>query len=331
MQILWGHPNHFLNTNTHSSGVSGSFGLTYNFTDHFLIKANIARGFRAPNIAEISANGVHPGTDIYQVGNPDFKPEFALQEDLGIMFNTSHVSGGVEAFNNDISNYIYNEKILNSAGGDSTDGHGNTFFKYQAAQAKLYGAEANLDIHPHPLDWLHFENSVSIVYAVNKGVPGIPVSDSAKYLPFIPPLHTLSDLRANIKKKFSHFSSLYVKVGMEWYDKQDRAYLAFNTETPTPGYTLFNTGVGGNVTNKSGKVLFNINISGNNITNVAYQAHLSRLKYFTTTTSSGYVGHHPTADTAFTTWGATSASRLLCRLSSAKERSRIIKNIALNL
>src|SRR5205814_3145635 len=111
---------------------------------------NIARGFRAPNIAEISANGVHPGTNIYQVGNPNFLPEFSLQEDFGIMFNTSHVSGGVEAFNNDITNYIYNEKILNSAGQDSLDNSGNTFFKFQAAHAQLYGLEANLDIHPHP-------------------------------------------------------------------------------------------------------------------------------------------------------------------------------------
>jgi iron complex outermembrane receptor protein len=262
------------------SGVSGSFGATYNFSDNFLIKANIARGFRAPNIAEISANGVHPGTRIYQVGNPNFLPEFSLQEDFGIMFHTSHVSGGVEVFNNDISNYIYNEKILKKNSDQDSMLSGNTVFQFQAAHAQLYGAEANLDIHPHPLDWLHFENSVSIVYGINKGVSGIPVSDSAKYLPFIPPLHTNSELRANVKRKFTHFSALYVKVGMQWYDKQDRAYLAFNTETSTPGYTLFDAGIGGDVTNQSGKVLFNLSILGNNITDLAYQAHLSRLKYF---------------------------------------------------
>src|SRR5258706_11778117 len=74
-----GAGNPFSNYKHTFSGVSGSFGATYNFTEHFLIKANLARGFRAPNIAEISANGVHPGTNIYQVGNPDFKPEFSLQ------------------------------------------------------------------------------------------------------------------------------------------------------------------------------------------------------------------------------------------------------------
>ena len=59
------------------SGLSGSLGATYNFSEHFSVKANLARGFRAPNISEISANGVHPGTGIYQLGNPDFNTRIA--------------------------------------------------------------------------------------------------------------------------------------------------------------------------------------------------------------------------------------------------------------
>ncbi len=262
------------------SGVSGSIGATYTLSDNFFLKANIARGFRAPNISEISANGVHPGTNIYQIGNPNFKPELSLQEDIGLFFASKHITCDIEIFNNTISNYIFNEKILNHSGGDSVDTQGNQFFQFQAATAQLYGGEVSIDIHPHPLDWLHFENSISILYAYNKGVKGITISDSSKYLPFIPPMHTHSEVRADIKKKFTYFSSLFAKVEMEYYAEQDRAYLAFNTETKTPSYTLFNVGIGADVTNKSGKILFSINILGNNITDVAYQAHLSRLKYF---------------------------------------------------
>ena len=262
------------------SGLSGSLGATYSLSDNFFLKANIARGYRAPNISEISANGIHPGTNIYQIGNPNFKSELSLQEDLGIYYSAKHITLEVDVFNNNISNYIYNEKVLNSHGQDSIIVPGNQTFQYQAAKAQLYGGEMSIDIHPHPLDWLHFENSISILYAYNRGVAGVPVTDSTKYLPFIPPLHTHSELRADIKKKFKHFSSVYAKVEMEYYAKQDKAYLAFNTETVTPSYTLFNAGLGADVTDKSGNTLFSINISGNNITDVAYQAHLSRLKYF---------------------------------------------------
>jgi len=259
-------------------GVSGSVGATYNFTDEISVKANVARGFRAPNISEISANGIHPGTGIYQIGNLD-KPEFSLQEDLGIFFTFDHVNGSVEIFNNTISNYIFNQKLQGYTGGDSVIIRGTQTYKFQQSNAQLYGGEASLDIHPHPLDWLHFQNAISIIYAENKGGNGTHVPDSSKYLPFIPPLHFHSELRADVKRKFRYFSSIYVKVGIDYYANQNRAYLIDNTETPTSGYTLFNTGVGFDVISIKGKKLFNFQMLGSNITDLTYQSHLNRLKY----------------------------------------------------
>jgi iron complex outermembrane receptor protein len=67
---------------------------------------------------------------------------------------------------------------------------------------------------------------------------------------------------------------------MEYYAKQSRIYSAYNTETPTPGYVLYNAGAGADIMNRNRKVILSINILCNNITDVAYQSHLSRLKYF---------------------------------------------------
>jgi len=268
-------------TFTHTfSGLSGSFGATYRFSDKLILKANIARGFRAPNISEISANGVHPGTNIYQIGNNAFKPEFSLQEDIGIFYDYHHMKASLELFNTNIDNYIFNQRVVNKQGQDSVIISGNQTFKYVQSRANLYGGEATIDIHPHPLDWLHFENSISVIYAVNLGVPGIPVLNDAKYLPFIPPLHTHSELRADIKKKYTYASSLYANIEMDYYASQNRVYSADNTETATPGYTLFNAGMGLDLTNQKGKVICDVRLAGNNITDVAYQSHLSRLKYF---------------------------------------------------
>ncbi|MGN6530583.1 MAG: TonB-dependent receptor [Ginsengibacter sp.] len=263
------------------SGASGSLGFSYKINNQFSMKANIGRGYRAPNISEISSNGVHPGTNMYQIGNMNFKPEFSLQEDLGVEFNSTHVTINADVFNNTIQNYIYNQKLINSQGQDSVIVPGNQTFKFVAARANLYGGELSIDIHPHPWDWLHFENSLSMVYAVNKGVPGEgKVSDSAKYLPFIPPLHTISELRANIKKIGNGFANAFVKVQFEVYAAQNRVYLENDTETPTPGYQLLNAGFGTDILNKNGKPMFNISFFGNNLLNVAYQSGLNRLKYF---------------------------------------------------
>jgi len=259
------------------SGMSGSIGLSYRFSDKFSGKANVGRGYRSPNISEISANGIHPGTNSYQEGNLNFKPEFNWQEDLGINYSSRHVTIDASIFNNNIQNYIYNQKVSSSVGQNTVI----DTFQFAAAKAHLYGGELSLDIHPHPWDWLHFENSLSIVYGNNKGVNGQPkLSDSAKYLPFIPPLHTYSELRANIKKVSSSIANAFIKIQLEYDAPQNRDYLEYNTETPTRGYHLFNAGVGADITNSKGQTLLTIAILGDNLFDVAYQSHLNRLKYF---------------------------------------------------
>lgn len=100
-------------------------------------------------------------------------------------------------------------KLTNHLRQDSIIIKGNQTFKYQQVKAQLYGWEANLDVHPY--DWLHFENSISVTYALNRGGNGIHVTDSSRYLPLIPPLHTETELRANINSKSKLFSAVYVK------------------------------------------------------------------------------------------------------------------------
>ncbi|HXB28785.1 MAG TPA: TonB-dependent receptor [Puia sp.] len=259
------------------SGYSGSLGLTYSFSNKWSAKANISRGYRSPNISEISANGVHPGTGIYQVGNPDFNPEFNFQEDIGLNFNSKIAVINFSVFYNNVSNYIFNEKILNVDGADSTR-EGNNVYQYRQGKAALYGGELSIDIHPIPQ--LHFENSVSLVYGNLLSSPGKPITDSTQYLPDIPPIHGISELQYDFTNKNLHLVNGFVKVSAAFSATQNRVYLADNTETPTPGYTLINAGVGGGFTNKQNKIVFNIYILANNIFDVIYQDHLSRLKYF---------------------------------------------------
>ena len=73
---------------------------------------------------------------------------------------------------------------------------------------------------------------------------------------------------------------MFLKAGMEIYAKQDRIYSENGTETPTPGYVIFNAGLGTDFVRSDGKVIMTLTILGENVTNKAYQSHLSRLKYF---------------------------------------------------
>jgi len=258
------------------SGFNGSFGAAYNFSSNFLLKANIARGFRAPSIAELSANGPDPGSQIYHIGNNNFKPEFSTQEDIGMFVTLPNVSFSVELFNNNIQNYIFQQQELNADGSPVLTQGYNTF-TYVQSKARINGGEISLDIHP--LSWLHFENSVALTYGQNLGTGG-PVADSLKYLPFIPPLHTHSELKGNFSKGFGSFKNLYGFVGFDHFSAQNRFFAAYGTETYTAGYNLLSAGIGTELVNATGQTWVKLFIEGTNLGNVNYQSNMSRLKYF---------------------------------------------------
>jgi len=269
--------------NSTFTGASGSIGATYQFSEIVFTKLNISRGFRAPNIAELSANGVHEGTVNYIIGVPTLKSENSLQSDYAFGLNFNHITAEVDLFSNTISNFIFLSKLRGMSGGDSlTDGFST--FKYTSGKANLSGGEISIDIHPHPFDWLHFENSFSYVQSIQKDQP-----DSTKYLPFTPAPKLTSELKATKKKLGKSFTNAYVKIGIDDYFKQNKFYAAYATETETPGYVLLDFGIGTDVFLKS-KTLFSLYISANNLTDVAYQSHLSRLKYEAENNVTGRTG-----------------------------------------
>ncbi|MBK6397200.1 MAG: TonB-dependent receptor [Bacteroidetes bacterium] len=265
------------------SGLTGSAGMAWNFNPNFYTKANISFGFRAPNIAELGANGVHEGTIRYEIGNTQLKAEKSRQVDLSLGFNTDHVSIEIDGFINSIDNFIFLSKLSTSGGTDSLR-DGNSVFLYSSGNALLKGGEILIDLHPHPFDWLHFENSLSIVDAQQKDQP-----DSTKYLPFTPPMKVTSELKFTAKKLSKVISNSYFKIGIDYYFEQDKIYSAFNTETSTPGYNLFHAGIGTDVIIKKKKLL-SAYINVTNLGDVAYQSHLSRLKYAPENPVTGQTG-----------------------------------------
>lgn len=267
----------------HFSGASGSAGVAWNMNERVTLKANFGRGYRAPSVSETSAQGVHPGTGLKQLGEENLLPEFNLQEDLGLFYDGTHVTASAEVFYNTVSNYIYNEKLASVNGGDSLftqAGQEYPVFKFRQTIAQLYGGEFSVDVHPHPLDRLHFENTIAFVFTENKGGDGAIITDSTRYLPLIPPVHTNSELRWDMPKGKGCAKRLFVKVGMQVYFTQDRFLSAYGTETRTPGYTLLDAGFGGDIVNKAGQTLFTVTVLGSNLADVGYQSNMSRLKYF---------------------------------------------------
>ncbi|RYY39532.1 MAG: TonB-dependent receptor [Chitinophagaceae bacterium] len=277
----------FVYFDRHFSNVSGSVGVSYTPGTRYTLRFNAARGFRAPSLSELASNGAHEGTNRYEYGQKDLGSERSWQFDAGVEADYDHISFSASAFYNRILGYIYYQRLEAAGGGDSlvnVNGTDLQAFQYGQHDATLAGFELSADIHPHPLDWLHLENSFSLVHGrFSEPVGGV------SYLPSIPAAHLVNELRVTFPKSGRRFRNLYMRVELDNYLRQDRFFAAYNTETATPAYSLLNTGLGGDVVMK-GRTLFSLHLSANNLTDLAYQNHLSRLKYTDVNAATGRRG-----------------------------------------
>ncbi len=246
------------------SNVSGSLGLAYELAKNLVFRANAGSGFRAPNIAELGANGRHEGTFRYEIGNSNLKQETSLQFDLGLEYTAEKITFGLNAYSNRIYNYIYPGNFNNETT-PFTDEEGLTtilpVYRFVQTDASLVGGEASIDFHL--IKAIHFENTFSYVKGTNRA------NDSA--LPFIPAASLNNELR--FEPSIKGLNDSFFKIGLTNVFKQDR-FDSF--ETQTNGYTLLDAGIGTAFKVKNGKV--NVWITGQNLSDKLYYNHLSRYK-----------------------------------------------------
>ncbi|QNK65011.1 TonB-dependent receptor [Pedobacter sp. PAMC26386] len=272
-------------------GVSLSLGTTYQINDQVSLKANIARGYRAPSITEFASNGLDPGAHIIYRGNRDFKPEFSLQEDIGTDITFKDLSMSFSIFNNNIQNYIYLSLLLDADGNPLINAQGDKTYQYQQSSAQLYGFEGTVNLHPAAWKGFSFDNSFSMIYGYNKKAMFKGKKTDGEYLPLIPPVRLLSSIAQDFSLHSKLFSNLNLRFETEYNGAQNR-YLALNdTETATSSYILFNVAAGTTI-NYSKKHTIQLQVQANNLFNETYQSNLSRLKYFENyeQSSNGYRG-----------------------------------------
>lgn len=258
--------------------LSGSVGAIWNVSERMDVKANASHGFRAPNISELGCNGVHEGTFRYEVGNRDLNPERSWQFDLGMDYAADHFSASLALFANHVDDYIYLTRTDESMGLLPV-------FSFTSADARLLGGEARVIIHL--LHHLHFENAFSYVDARQ-----LASAADSRYLPFTPAPRWLSTLHYDWPLTSHTVNGLFVEAEADVNFSQNHVMTANDTETPTPGYTLLNLSAGADVHLPNGRKLCTIGISARNLLDVAYQSHLSRLKYASTYSFTGRYGFH---------------------------------------
>ena len=233
-----------------------SLGYKTLLSKELTMRINLASGFRAPNLAELTSNGVHEGSNRFEIGNSNLKNEKNFQADVNLEYGNSHFEFFANGFYNHINNYIF----ITPTGDVIED---NDVYNYTQATASLFGGEIGVHLHPHPIDWLHITSSFETVTGKQ---------ENGNYLPLIPANKLNNTLRTNFNSG-NFIKNGFASASFETYFAQNNISMF---ETPTKAYSLVNLGLGGEIS--ISKFKFDFTINANNVFDKKYVSHLSRLK-----------------------------------------------------
>jgi len=237
------------NTSNDYSSFNGSIGLKKDFSNSTL-RLNLSSGFRAPNLIELFADGVHHGSFQYKRGNINLSAETSLQTDFSFQINNDDSLVSFDLFYNSINDYIYL-----SPGSEFEDGF--RVFNYLQQNAKLYGGEIHLNKQTS-LSWLKYYSSLEYIFGE---------SSDGEALPFISPLTFNQVFNVDFGNDYS--------LEIDFIAKAKQGRVSF-FEEKTDGYTLLNlSGVW--ETELLGNDL-DVFWSVDNVFDKEYYDHLSRLK-----------------------------------------------------
>jgi len=237
---------------------NGMLGFVLNPSKALSIKSNISSGFRAPNLAELSSNGLHEGVYRFEIGDPSLKVEQNINSDLTAEYSSHQLFVSGSVYYNRFFNYIYLQ-------GTGEKNLGFPVFRYRQQNATIYGSEVLATFKPRALRWFEWTEG----FTSTKGL-----LDKGGYLPFIPALKLNSSLR--LSTSFSgKIPTAFAEPEIQYVFPQQQAA---QFETNTADYVLLNLATGLTIVAPKGN--WTLGLAGKNLTNKKYMDHLSRLKYY---------------------------------------------------
>ena len=152
--------------------MAASLGLSVPVSTDMSLTANVSRGFRAPAVEELFANGYHAAVGTFDVGNATLEPEQSTGFEAGLRAQTPHTFAQFNTYYNLINKYI----LPSATGTTLVDGNRVPLVNFLQRDAALYGVEGQLER--------------KLVHRLVGGVMGdyvrARIRDSDDNLPYIP-------------------------------------------------------------------------------------------------------------------------------------------------
>ena len=255
---------------------SANIGLNYKHSKAFEAKLNLSKNDRAPNAAELFADGLHHSAAIMESGDMQLKKEQIYQANLNLKGELDILNGVTWELNPYL---MYSKNYINQvpSGVKTTNRGVFQVWDYQQIEARIYGLDADLNVNiTDKLRW-------NTTYSTLRG------DDLSNNEPLI--LMMPSQLRNSLELNLSRPSNFYVRLENENVFKQNRFPIRNQNVTFIDGgqtvtkdldfsstpkaYTLFHIGTGMDLVKN-----LHFSVKFNNIFNTEYREYLNRLRYF---------------------------------------------------
>ena len=239
-------------------------GATYKFSEHFSADYNFGTAWRAPQVIELYANGVHQSAAAWEFGDSSLTLEQAYNNNLSFTFNGKNLVIEAGGYVNYFHHYIYAQPDLNYI--TTIEG---TFpaFTYKQVNALFEGVD--LSINYEFVKNLSLISKTSIVRARN-----LAIHD---WLINVPADRFDNSLRYEFPSigKWKH---IFFEANNLVVAKQSRVPPNSDFAPPPAGYVLWGASAGLSI--PFAKRELKISLSVTNLTNVNYRDYLDRFRYY---------------------------------------------------
>jgi iron complex outermembrane recepter protein len=268
--------NQFTYPDLSFNNLSANIGVQQKFTNEFRLLLSASTAWRAPQVNELYANGLHHGAARIEKGNPNLSPERSNNLSANLVFNNSKWDIDAGAYIKQIDGFIYLEPTFPP---ELTIRGAFPSFRYSQTNARLHGfdvsAAYNLDAH-----W-NTSVKASILRAWNK--------ETKNWLIQMP----ADRYEAQVTYNFTNFKKLnetYLSLSSVYVLRQTRVPAAGNIEVPgstskqsdylapPPAYFLLNVEAGTKLKMKHNN--WNLILAVTNLTNLAYRDYMNAFRYF---------------------------------------------------
>ena len=239
------------------NSTSFSSGIYYNYLENNF-RLTYSGAFRAPHFSELFSDGVHHGTNRYEIGSQDLNIEYSNQIDFKYQWANDHFGLVFNPFLQNITDFISIRPTGNNSGGYKE----YEYVQYNSVQ--LRGLEMNLHYHPHILHNLHLEQSYSFLQAINNdseyGLALVPANSIKSKVMF-----DFNTYKSLIKYKLNNISLYHI------YKFEQNDFSEY--EELTESYNVFNIRLSFKFTSK-----LDVALGVNNLLNEEYTPHISRVR-----------------------------------------------------